>query len=283
MFHPAVVYVGLLMRGRRVLTRWVPREALSRIPEGWRVAAPIRRFLRGHFIPAGTGWIQVQKGLAQGLWMEIDLTSERTWWAGTHEPVVQELLRQVLAERTVFYDVGAHIGFFALPAARLGAEVIAFEPDPENVVRLRAHITRNRLCRQIETVEAALWSESTSSITFRRGIPRSQGGVAYGKCQPAIATGSLIRVEAIRLDDFVSSGRPMPQIIKVDVEGAASEVLHGAIETVRLSRPTLIIEVHTPSECDGVIQFFESLSYGVCWYIPPEEFPRQCLASALPQ
>ena len=81
--------------------------------------------------------------------MEVDLTNERTWWAGTHEPAVQEMLQQLIRENLVLYDVGAHIGFFALPAARLGAQVITFEPDPESAARLRTHITRNHLGQKI--------------------------------------------------------------------------------------------------------------------------------------
>jgi hypothetical protein len=71
---------------------------------------------------------------------------------------------------------------------------------------------------------------------------------------------------------------PAPQIIKVDVEGAALEVLIGALETIRTSRSTLIIEVHTCFEYDGVLQFLEPLSYEVVWHVPPEGFPRQCFA-----
>lgn len=279
----AVAYTGTLMRSRRVLLRWVPQEALSHVPQARAVAARIRRFVRKHLIPAGSAWIRVQTGWARGLWMQVDLSHERAWWAGTHEPAVQDKLPQLLGTNMVFYDIGANIGFFALAAARLGTRVFAFEPDPENAARLRAHTTRNRLLGQLETVEAALWSESTSSITFRRGIPRSQGGVAHGKCQAVRASGPLIHVRAIKLDDFVSGGRPAPQVIKLDVEGAASEVLHGAIETIRLYRPTLVIEVHTPNERDGVTQFLAPLSYGVSWCIPSEEFPRICFASALPQ
>ena len=274
----AVAYTGMLMKGRRALTRWMPRQAVSYFAKRLPVVAGIRHFVRRHLIPRSAEWVQVQQGFAKGIWIRIDLSSERSWWAGTHEPAAQDLLRQIIAADTVFYDVGAHIGFFSLPAARIAARVIAFEPDPENAERLRAHVVRNHLDHKIEVVEAALWSDTSPSITFRTGIPRSQGGVAAENRQPVLAKGSLIQVRAKRLDDFASCGVPAPQIIKVDVEGAAVEVLMGALETVRASRPTLIIEVHTSFEYDGVLHFLEPLSYDVAWSIPPEGFPRQCFA-----
>jgi FkbM family methyltransferase len=274
----AVAYTGMLMKGRRVLTRWLPQNALSNLEEGPVAVAAIHRLVRRRLIPQSTEWVQVQQGFAKELWIQIDLASERSWWAGNHEPAVQETLRQIVGEDSVFYDVGAHIGFFSLPAGRRAAHVIAFEPDPENAARLRAHVVRNQLGERIEVAEIALWSETAPAIAFRTGNPRSQGGVAHENHQPVLATGSLIHVRAMRLDDFVSEGKPTPHIIKVDVEGAAMEVLSGAVATIRASRPTLIIELHTRAEYDGVVHFLEAFSYSVSWNIPPEGFPRQCLA-----
>ena len=273
-----VAGVGTLMKGRRLLASWLPADSAQCSTRWRRFATRVECYLHRHAIPERTEWVKVQQGLAQGLWIQIDLARERTWWAGTHEPEVQKVLLQVLSATTVFYDVGAHIGFFSLPAARLGARVIAFEPDPENAARLRVHIDRNHLEHKIEVIEVALWSDSVPSIIFRRGIPGSQGGIANGSLRPAIATGPLIGVRATKLDDFALGGAPMPQVIKMDVEGAASEVLSGATETIRTSRPILIIEVHTSSEYDGVVQFLDHLCYAANWDIPPEGFPRECYA-----
>lgn len=136
----------------------------------------------------------MQNGLASGLWIHIDLANERTWWLGTHEPATQEALRQVIGPDKVMYDVGAHIRFYTLPAARLGTKVIAFEPDPEGAARLRANVDRNGLGDKGRTIEAAAWSSSCPSITFRRDLPRSQGGVSWGNHQPV-----LQRVTSLRL------------------------------------------------------------------------------------
>lgn len=276
----AVAYTGFLMKGRRVLARWVPREVLARIPGSALVLTSLREFIQRRVIPARMEWVQVQQGFAQGLWLEIDLSRERTWWSGTHEPGVQKALQDVLRENSVLYDVGAHIGFFALPAARCGALVVAFEPDSDNTVRLRANINRNHLGHKIDVVDAAAWSESASQLTFRRGLPRSQGGVSYGECEPVIASGELIEVRAIKIDDFVSGGGPTPHVLKVDVEGGAGEVLRGADRTVRDSQPLLMVEVHSERECASVTEFLEHHSYQARWEIPPESFPRHCFASA---
>jgi FkbM family methyltransferase len=263
----AITCTGLLMRGGRLLTRWVPADAR------------VRRFLRSHVIPSRMEWVQIQQGVARGLWIRIDLARERSWWAGNHEPALQAELRGLVRQGLVMYDVGAHIGFYSLAAARLGAKVVAFEPDPESAERLRKHVERNNLAENIRVIEAASWSESMPLIAFQRGLPRSQGGVSCGDRRPVVATGPLIEVKAIRLDDFVADGGLPPHLVKIDVEGAESEVLEGAAETIRAFRPHLLVEVHTSAEEVAVTRFLSENRYRTRWEIPPEGFPRQCFAS----
>jgi FkbM family methyltransferase len=238
----------------------------------------VRRFLSRHLIPARKEWVKVQTGLTSGLWICIDLATERTWWLGTHEPVTQQVLQKVLDPSKVMYDVGAHIGFYALAAARLGTRVIAFEPDPESAARLRANVDRNGLGDKVRAVETAVWSRSLPSITFRRGLPRSQGGISWCDHQPVLATDEVIDVAAVCLDDFVAGGGPAPQVIKVDVEGSESEVLNGALNTLRNHRPALILEVHTAGQYAAVTQILDNAAYKARWETPPEVFPRLCFA-----
>ena len=44
----------------------------------------LRGFLGRHLIPQRIDWIQVQGGSAKGLWLKVDLSSERGWWLGKH-------------------------------------------------------------------------------------------------------------------------------------------------------------------------------------------------------
>ncbi|MGC2111291.1 MAG: FkbM family methyltransferase [Candidatus Korobacteraceae bacterium] len=238
-----------------------------------------RCFLGRHLIPQRIVWVQVHDGWAKGLWLQIDLSNERGWWLGKHEPAIQEALQQALGPNKVMYDVGAHIGFHALPAARLGAQVVAFEPDPESAARLRAHVYRNGLEHSVRIIEAAVWSSAGASIPFRRGLPRSQGGVCWKDRRPVLATGEIMEVAVIRLDDFVAGGGPTPHIIKIDVEGAESEVLKGAAGILRVQRPALIVEVHTANENAAVNKILDDAGYSACWNIPAEGFPRQCFAA----
>jgi FkbM family methyltransferase len=55
-------------------------------------------------------------------------------------------------------DLGAHLGTFAIPAAQLGAQVVAVEGSPRNAAVLRAACEQNGL-DNIEIVEAVVDSK----------------------------------------------------------------------------------------------------------------------------
>lgn len=269
---------GLLMKVGRALARCLPEDALSQVPGAVRASNAVRRFVRANAFPSCNGWIQVQEGFARGIWLNINLAEERTWWAGTHEPFVQQALCAHLKSNMVAYDVGAYVGFYALPMARVACETIAFEADPENATRLRSHILWNRLGHKIRVVQSGVWSASAPAIDFQTGTPRSQGGVSWDGQRPPLATGPTQNVIATSLDDFVAAGNPAPNIIKIDVEGAEARVLWGAETILSNFRPIVLVEVHGAGEFAAVKRVFEYRCYSLDWIIPKEGYPRHCFA-----
>jgi FkbM family methyltransferase len=235
-----------------------------------------RHMLADIMLPDREAWVRVRSGVAKGLWLRINLSQERNWWSGKHEPDVQQQLRECIHEGTVFYDIGGHIGLFSLAAARLGARVFAFEPDPETVARLQGHVDRNNLGDKITVVGAAVWSEGCDMVTFQRGLPRSQGGVRSHGLAPVLADGLTIDVDCVSLDRFVEAGGPIPNVIKTDVEGGEAEVLKGAVRTIRAVHPKLIVEIHHRDALAAVEAFLRAFSYNAEWRVPPGGFPRQC-------
>src|SRR5579864_6988655 len=118
------------------------------------------RWTRANLVPRSEVWVQVEHGLAEGLWMRLHLPEETFLWRGDHEPDVQALLAKFLKPGSIAYDVGSYVGFFALGMARvLGrqGQVFAFEPDPDNALRIREHIVKNSRAAPIQVVEAAVW------------------------------------------------------------------------------------------------------------------------------
>lgn len=247
--------------------------------------ARLLRWTRANLVPRSKVWVQIEHGLAQGLWMRLHLPEETFLWRGDHEPDVQALLAKFLKPGSIAYDVGSYVGFFALGMARVvGREgrIFAFEPDPENAARIREHIARNSPAAQIQVVEAAVWrATGERKVPYRRGHQvRSQGGVEADGLKPVLASGEHILVTSISLDDFVASGNPAPQLLKIDVEGGETAVLSGAERLLAEHKPLIICEVHHAEAARWIDEWLGARGYHMNWMIPAEKFPRRLLAQA---
>jgi FkbM family methyltransferase len=119
-------------------------------------------------------------------------------------------------------DVGAHIGYFALLAAKLVGDegcVCAVEPSIENLEFLRTNISNNGFCNIAVHPYAAGRDNRTRAFQLT-GSSDSHGFYAH----PNTATVKTVNVEQRQLDAIVN-GRV--DAIKIDVEGAELEVLEG--------------------------------------------------------
>ncbi len=173
--------------------------------------------------------VRVLSGVARGVRLELDLSREKAYWLGSYERPQQEFLRRNLRAGDMFYDVGAHIGFFSVCAATLGASVYAFEAVASNAARIRRNAEVSGLA--IQVVNAPVWATRTQVAL----VPGDSD------LEWHVEEGSDMTAETI---DAFASSHPAPSLIKIDVEGADASVLAGAARVLREHRPTLLCELH---------------------------------------
>ncbi len=260
------------------------RRFLRRVPFPRQAAHRVGSRIRRGLLPKGPAtWVKVQSGFAQGIWLRLNLVSEGTYWLGSYEPDVQQVLDRLVSRGCIAYDVGAYVGFFSLALARRvgpDGKVVAFEADPESFIRLRENAERNHVEDRVQTIQAAVWSHpSLSGIPFRRGShPRSWGGVAADGNAPVLADGETISVPSISLDSFVQQGSPLPDVVKIDVEGGECEVLKGGEGLFSQFHPALVCEVHHEQAARWIEDWLEAKGYHAQWFVPQELFPRTLIA-----
>jgi Met-10+ like-protein len=88
-------------------------------------------------------------------------------WLGSYEYDQRILFEQLVAEGSVVFDLGAHVGFYTLLAAVLvgpRGKVYAFEPMPDNIYFLKEHLRLNRITN-LTVIDRAV-SDSSGVATF---------------------------------------------------------------------------------------------------------------------
>jgi FkbM family methyltransferase len=258
---------------RRLRTLYASAKALP-------IVGALARHAVSRLVPRGRRvWLKPRTGLAQGLWLDVDPRYDPDYMDGSGESMVQKTIAERLCAGGTFYDVGAHIGFFSLIAARLVGElgaVFAFEADRSNAARIEQQVLRNRF-NQITVLPVAVWSES-GIVHFQRDSDFS-GRYSGSVAGTFVRTGAResVEVEALTLDAFSESHRA-PTLVKIDVEGGEIDVLRGAARLLAATRPVVVCEVHIRENAPWVEAYFADRSYSVQWLTSEYGMERHLLA-----
>ena len=166
----------------------------------------------------------------------------KTFYLRSYEDA-QETVFLTMAKNKRVFDVGANIGLFTLLAASRGAQVFAFEPSHLARRQLETNIALNDFGRFVTVVPQAI-SASDGIVQFFETRDDNWGvgrifsyGHSGGKLHDyLVATNTL---------DFFISEMGMPDLVKIDIEGAEWLALKGASNTLaRCDAPDFLIEFH---------------------------------------
>lgn len=155
------------------------------------------------------------------------------------------------ANGDIVVDVGAHYGFYTILASRLVGDrgkVLAFEPHPKNYERLLTNINSNNI-RNVVCFNKAL-DEADRQTRLYISSHSERHSISFDHNPGSSYDGSYICVESVKLDTIIKLlGIKKINLIKIDVEGAESNVLRGAKTTIKQFRPALTIAAyHYPNE-----------------------------------
>jgi FkbM family methyltransferase len=199
-------------------------------------AEPVWRVLRPRYDAAlarlyGRRGIELRVG--RGERIRVDPACRGYLWEGElREDAVWGAVLDEVRPGTRFADVGANIGVYTVAAARRGALVTSFEPNPATAALLRRTVALNGVGDRVTVREVALASSPGDRMLV------SSGGVANVAAR--LDRGGDVRVRAEILDAAYD-------VVKIDVEGAELDVLAGAAPVLAdpARRPhTIVLELH---------------------------------------
>lgn len=150
-----------------------------------------------------------------------------------------DLYKKYIKAGTVAYDIGAHIGVIAIQMKIAGADVYAFEPSPNNFSDLK----RNCENLDIKCFDIALHEKSYDCETRFKDCKTDYYDLNGKKMD------SIQYIKYRILEDFIKENHlPMPNFIKLDIEGMESLVLKTFDFLFESIKPTIYVEIHAQSK-----------------------------------
>jgi FkbM family methyltransferase len=149
------------------------------------------------------------------------------------------------------WDIGANVGVYSLYAAGRGLPVCAFEPSPGNFYTLTRNVALNRFNELISpfcvAFDAATHIDTFYQVSDEIGSALHQFGSRLDWQGKPLDTDSTQRVTMLgfSVDDFVSIfQQPVPDHLKIDVDGIEHRLIEGARQTLANSAlKSLLIEL----------------------------------------
>ncbi len=188
--------------------------------------------------------------------VETDFERHRLESFFTKEPETIRWIDELLRPGETFFDIGANVGVFTLYAALrhgAGLDVRAFEPAYHNYYRL----CRNLVLNEAQGVLAYCLALGEKSTSRSLNLASTESGSAChafegGSSQredgkTAFSQGAI----TISLDDLIEFfGFPVPQHLKVDIDGYEEAFVQGAKKTLVGERVrSMLIEVTDGDGC----------------------------------
>jgi len=163
------------------------------------------------------------------------------------------------------WDIGANVGIYSIYAALRGISVIAVEPNFTNYFHLCYNIKLNRLHRRIMPLCLAFSSGKSVSTINLRSMEFGESMSTFGSdldfrgrtYAPVFRQGMI----AYGIDEFVTEfGVPVPNHLKIDVDGIELEIAKGGAQTFsnrRVKSVQVELVDSDPPQIQGVSSLLE--------------------------
>lgn len=188
-------------------------------------------------------------------------------WGGAHNDGFRDCVEACRGKHCVI-DVGAHVGLVSLPAMAVmdpRGKLIAFEPATANRELLLRHLVLNGFDGRASVESDLVGEEDQVDVRFfemgeHTGMNTVVPGAMDARYEP-------VSRQQVTLDTYCARHGLVPEVIKIDVEGAELGVLNGARATLASCRPLIFLSVHPRQiallgqSIEMLAKLIESLNY----------------------
>lgn len=175
---------------------------------------------------------------------------------------------------THIFDIGSNIGQAALMMLYHDSveRIYLVDPNPKALSLAAENIIQNNLSMRTEFICAFMSDQSNLTVDFYTEESGAAGSVYKGFAKTAAKSDSHFEVKTLTLDYLSKYYDVIPDLIKIDVEGAEREVLKGAVNIASKSRSCFFVEIHSGPELSitentqGILTWCNNNNY-TAWYL----------------
>lgn len=152
-----------------------------------------------------------------------------------------KLLTNLSKNADILFDVGGNIGVIAMILAgkmKAGSVIYSFEPAPLSFKYLKDTARVQKGKAKIIPVNLAV-SNNNDKLYFT-----NDGNSCTNHISTADEAGT-ISIDSITIDSFCKANNVIPQVIKIDIEGAEYWALQGMQQTLKTNNCQVLVEIHT--------------------------------------
>lgn len=247
--------IGELRRDLALTAAKLVPSSLRRWIHGNRNVERMTRHLFRSLLGTGGERVQIAGGPLSGSYLAISDHTSHAHIRGTYESETMSALDAIMQPTFVCYDLGASIGYVSLLMAKRGAHVFCFEPAPHAAAEIRRNMAANGFSNY--TVVAEPVSDSVRTVRFAITDVAYGSGIAHGTTD-----WPTFEAQTTTLDRFISRN-PVPDLVKIDVEGEEGRVLNGATDLLSRRRTIFCCELHSVDCAKEVLETFARYGYDV--------------------
>lgn len=214
---------------------------------------------------------QVQQG-SVGFKLDVESSIEESRFKSVFqkEPETLAWIDELFSSGDVFFDVGANIGVYTLycAAKHEGVAVFSFEPAFHNYYKL----CKNVILNDFENVHPICLAVGDSDTLVHISLSSLEEGSAshsvagYDSQKKAEEKTFSHFVAQNSIDKMVERGEiPIPQHIKIDVDGFEKQVVAGMRHTLKNKNlHSILVELdHQLSDTDEILGLIEAESFSI--------------------
>ena len=188
-------------------------------------------------------------------------------------------------KESIYIDIGAWIGPTVLYSANIYKKVIAIEPDPVALTRLKQNMSVNSF-DNIVLIEKGLSSYNGTSEFGGNGdlgnsestllIANKDDYLSYsGRHTKHHTHNEVVSIETITIDTLIEEQKINPDhisLIKMDIEGGEKIVVPSLVNFLEKYKPIFYISLHRcflrPNEIEEIIDILFKI-YDKCYFFSP--------------